>query len=84
MQVISVTWLVVHPLMFASKFCNATLHEANQLAPHKRYDMSVICSVPHVRMWPYIASAPLASVAHARHAAWSSALLVKVYGASGP
>ena len=62
---IVVTLEVSHAPMSSLKDAAAELHLLSQSHAENKYDMSVTSDVSHVEMWPYIASAAVASEVHA-------------------
>ena len=61
----SVTPEVSHAAMSSLKFGAAELHQLDLKFPQNSHDMSVTPPVAHVEMWPYVASAAVASASHA-------------------
>ena len=62
---IEVTPEVSHAPMSSLKDAAAELHLLSQSYPQNKYVMSVTPPVAHVEMWPYVASAAVASESHA-------------------
>jgi hypothetical protein len=68
MNAIVVTPEVSHALMSSLKEAAAVVHNSQHLSPglpQNNPDMSVTPDVSHVEMWPYVASAAVASESHA-------------------
>ena len=51
--------------MSSLKVQAAELHQLNLKYPQNKCDMSFTPDVSHVEMWPYVASAAVASASHA-------------------